>query len=84
VCKIFLELQTAEIQLSPKMVYKNLFLNKYIGEELYTMLFKTIEDRNRLSHVYKEEMYNDVYIHLSSHLNAFKSLLIILNTKNNL
>lgn len=83
VCKIFLELQTAEIQISPKLVYKNLFLNKYIIEELYTKLFNTLEDRNKLSHVYKEEMYNEIYIHLPSHLEAFKNLINISNTNNN-
>jgi len=38
-------------------------------------LFKTIEDRNLLSHVYKEEMYQSVYENLKSHLIAFKMLL---------
>lgn len=79
VSKIFLEFQTAEIIISSKMVYKNLFLNKYLSEDLYLNLFKTIEDRNKLSRVYKEEMYNEVYKNLKEHLKAFQKLLIILN-----
>lgn len=81
VSKIFLELQTAEIQISPKLVYKNLFLNRYINEELYSMLFNTLEDRNKLSHIYKEEMYDEVYVHLPAHLVAFEDLIAILKTE---
>jgi nucleotidyltransferase substrate binding protein (TIGR01987 family) len=79
VSKLFLEIQTAEIIGAPKLVYKNLFLNKYLSESLYLELFKTLEDRNKLSHVYKEEMYNEVYKNLKNHLKAFKQLLVILN-----
>jgi nucleotidyltransferase substrate binding protein (TIGR01987 family) len=78
VCKIFLELKTSEIFISPKLVYKNLFLNRYFSDELYEKLFRTIEDRNKLSHIYKEEMYSEVYKKLETHLAAFKNLLIIL------
>jgi nucleotidyltransferase substrate binding protein (TIGR01987 family) len=79
--KIFLELKTAEVFVSPKLVYKNLFLNNLITEEHYKLLFNTLEDRNKLSHVYKEEMYNEVYQNLALHLSAFQKLLVILNKK---
>jgi nucleotidyltransferase substrate binding protein (TIGR01987 family) len=79
VSKIFLELKTAEIFVSPKLVYKNLVLNKYFSESLYENLSKTLEDRNKLSHVYKEEMYNEVYKNLDAHLTIFQNLLMILN-----
>jgi uncharacterized protein YutE (UPF0331/DUF86 family) len=72
-----LELKTSEIFISPKLVYKNLFLNRYFSDELYEKLFRTIEDRNKLSHIYKEEMYSEVYKKLETHLAAFKNLLII-------
>lgn len=80
VSKIFLEYQTAEVILSPKMVYKSLYLNKLIAEELYFDLCKTLEDRNKLSHIYKEEMYNEVYQNLEKHLIALQTLIIILNS----
>ncbi len=79
VSKIFLELRTAEIFISPKLVYKNLMLNKFITEALYKMLFNTLEDRNKLSHIYKEEMYNEVYKNIEAHLQAFSALLAVLN-----
>jgi hypothetical protein len=58
-----------------------LFLNNLITEEHYKLLFNTLEDRNKLSHVYKEEMYNEVYQNLVLHLSAFQTLLVILNKK---
>ncbi|WP_017258034.1 nucleotidyltransferase substrate binding protein [Pedobacter arcticus] len=83
VSKVFLELRTAEIFISPKLVYKNLLLNKLISEPLYKMLLNTLEDRNKLSHIYKEEMYNEVYKNVNTHLGAFKALLKVLSTNQN-
>lgn len=80
VSKIFLEYQTAEVILSPKMVYISLYLNKLIDEELYFDLCKTLEDRNKLSHIYKEEMYNEVYQNLEKHLIALQTLVVILSS----
>ncbi|MBD3749623.1 MAG: nucleotidyltransferase substrate binding protein [Sphingobacteriales bacterium] len=80
VSKIFLELKTAEIFISPKMVYKNLLLNKFINEQDDHLLFKTLEDRNKLSHIYKEEeIVNDIFKNLELHLSAFQHLILILN-----
>lgn len=78
VAKMFLELKTAEVFVSPKLVYKNLFLNNLITEDLYKILFNTLEDRNKLSHIYKEEMYNEVYKNLKVHSLAFNNLLEVL------
>jgi len=52
-----------------------LFQPSIITENEYLSLFKTIEDRNLLSHVYKEEMFESVYKNIPSHLKAFKMLL---------
>ena len=50
VSKMYLQLKTGEIEISPKQVYKTLFLAKLIDEDLYKSVFQTIEDRNKLSH----------------------------------
>ncbi len=81
VSKMYLQLKTGEIEISPKQVYKMMFVAKLIEERLYTAIFQTIEDRNKLSHIYKEEMYDVVYNNLSSHQNAFEELVNILNGK---
>jgi hypothetical protein len=49
-----------------------------ITEHEFLALFKAIEDRNILSHIYKEEIYQAVYENLKSHVIAFKMLLGIL------
>ena len=77
VSKMFLELRTGEIEVSPKQVYKKMFVTKLIDKDLFEAIFKTIDDRNKLSHIYKEEMYDVVYSNLPQHLNAFARLLQI-------
>lgn len=81
ISKMYLQLKTGEIEISPKQVYKTMFIAKLIDEDLYKSLFKTIEDRNRLSHIYKEEMYDLVYNNLLAHLNAIERLVEILADK---
>jgi nucleotidyltransferase substrate binding protein (TIGR01987 family) len=78
VSKMFLELRTRILTNSPKMVYKGLFQSRLIDESHFLALFETIEHRNMLSHIYKEEMYEIVYADLSKHLLALKKLADIL------
>ena len=73
--KMYLELSEGILSNSPKSVYKSMFQSALITENEFLSLFKTIEDRNLLSHIYKEEMYLAVYENLKSHLIAFKMLL---------
>jgi nucleotidyltransferase substrate binding protein (TIGR01987 family) len=75
ISKMYLELSEGIMSNSPKGVYKSMFQSALITENEFLSLFKTIEDRNLLSHVYKEEMYESVYENLKSHLLAFKTLL---------
>ena len=75
ISKMYLELSEGILSNSPKGVYKSMFQSALITENEFLSLFKTIEDRNLLSHVYKEEMYESVYENLKSHLIAFKTLL---------
>ncbi len=56
-----------------------MFQSALITENEYLALFKTIEDRNLLSHIYKEEMYQSVYANIKAHLQTFKSLVEVLN-----
>ena len=78
ISKMHLELFEGILSNSPKGVYKSMFQSALITENEYLALFKTIEDRNLLSRVYKEEMYQSVYANIEAHLKAFKMLLGIL------
>ena len=79
ISKMHLELFEGMLSNSPKGVYKAMFQSSLITEEEYSVLFKTIEDRNLLSHIYKEETYQMVYLNIQEHLKAFKNLLGVLN-----
>ncbi len=79
ICKMHLELFEGVLSSTPKGVYKAMFQSVLITETLYLALFKTIEDRNLLSHVYMEEMYQTVYANIQVHLKTFKDLVEVLN-----
>ncbi len=79
ISKMYLELFEGVLSISPKGVYKAMFQSALITEDEYSALFRTIEDRNLLSHIYKEEMYQLVYANIQAHLQAFKVLLGVLS-----
>jgi nucleotidyltransferase substrate binding protein (TIGR01987 family) len=78
-CKLYIEINFGEIVVSPKTVYKQLFLERVITEDFYLKLIQTVEDRNMLSHIYKEKMFVNVYQNLNLHLASFKDLYQIIN-----
>ncbi len=65
--KVFLELQTGQIVSNPKGVYRELFLSKFIDQILCDDLFQTLNDRNKMSHIYKEEMFQFVIDNIQNH-----------------
>ena len=76
--KVYLE--TIEDKMfTPKLVAKSLFLTELINEELYLKLMNCIEDRNRLSHVYKFEMFDLIHVQLPNHFQTIQQILQILN-----
>lgn len=81
ISKMRLELFEGILSNTPKGVYKTMFQSVLITEPEYLALFKTIEDRNLLIHVYKEEMYQTVYANIEAHLKAFKDLVEVLSLR---
>lgn len=75
--KIFMEWKAGITISSPKNVYREMLLAKYIDENLCDNLFQTINDRNSMSHIYKEEMFDLILQNIHQHKNAFKRLLIL-------
>jgi nucleotidyltransferase substrate binding protein (TIGR01987 family) len=75
ISKIHVELFHGVISNSPKSVYKTMFQLAIISESEYLALIKTIEDRNLLSHIYKESMYQEVFERLPLHLLAIQWLI---------
>lgn len=79
--KMFIELRLGIINNSPKTVYRTLFTERLIDEKLLISLLKAIDDRNQLSHIYREEMYGLIYADLPEHLAALKALTGILSAE---
>ena len=59
---------------SPKMAIKGLYRTQYIDEQGYEKLLAMINDRNRLSHIYSEEQFNEIYMNLPDYLHLMKSV----------
>jgi hypothetical protein len=60
---------------------KEFFNHNLIGEELYLALMNCIEDRNKLSHVYKIEYFEEVILNITEHYKSIDAALTVLNTK---
>ena len=66
----------SEFFLTPKQNIKELFLHNIIDEEHYLNLMTCIDDRNRLSHVYKLDMFDEIANALPIH---YQSILLAQN-----
>ena len=78
--KTLLEWKNGHLINAPKNVYRELFINHHISEELSIALIETINDRNRLSHVYKEVVFDLVLQYIPKHIQDFLALLEIFKT----
>ncbi|MBS1749096.1 MAG: nucleotidyltransferase substrate binding protein [Bacteroidetes bacterium] len=76
--KLFLESKLGIISNSPKDVYRTMFQNNLIDDKLFQDLLKAIDDRNQVSHIYREETYDIIYKTLPGHLNSLQKLLNII------
>ncbi len=52
---------------SPKDSMKNLFLAKYVDRKDYEELIVMIEDRNMLSHIYRQEYFDKIHAKLKDY-----------------
>ncbi len=68
--KLFLEYKFGDTINSPKLVIKQLFLNKCISESNYLILINAINDRNMLSHIYKFEILGTIQLNFKTYLNT--------------
>jgi nucleotidyltransferase substrate binding protein (TIGR01987 family) len=57
---------------SPKTVIKQMYLTKYINEKDYERLLEMINERNRMSHVYNEELFELIHSKLAEYLQLMK------------
>ncbi|KAA3601414.1 MAG: DUF86 domain-containing protein [Calditrichaeota bacterium] len=79
--KSFLEDVHGLESVSPKSAFKVFFQTGSIDEETCESLFEMINDRNRLSHIYENDIFNEIYKKLPIYLEILKSISTII--KNN-
>ena len=60
--------------ISPKMAMKLLHQTQYVQAEDYETLIEMVNDRNRLSHVYNEDQFNEVYAQLFKYLGLMQKV----------
>ena len=72
--KFYLEKELGIIESSPKQVYRALFTTAIIEESLLIALQKIVDDRNALSHIYKEDFFDKVSAKLPTHAVNLHSL----------
>jgi len=75
--KVLLEWQYGSIVLFPKGVYRELYLSGCFDDTLCHKLFNTVNDRNKMSHIYQEEMFLLIIENLNIHKDAFYNALEI-------
>lgn len=58
--KFFLKEKEGVDEASPKKIIKAYFLQGYTTEDDYLLLLQAVDDRNRLSHIYDAETFNNI------------------------
>ena len=72
--KVFLKEKEGIDESSPKKIIKAYYLAGYASEDDYLLLLEAIEDRNRLSHVYDLEVFNNVLTRLPRYATLFEGV----------
>lgn len=67
---------------TPKLVAKALFLYELINEDIYLQFMNCIEDRNKLSHIYKAEMFELIQMELPGYFQTITKIYQILTQVN--
>nr|MBC7612857.1 nucleotidyltransferase substrate binding protein [Pseudopedobacter sp.] len=78
--KVLLEWKFGTTVTFPKGVYRELYISQCINDELCQNLFQTLNDRNKMIHVYKEEMFLFVIESIDNHKHTFFRLIEIFRT----
>lgn len=79
--KAFLEDVHGLEVVSPKSAFKVFFQTGLVDEEICETLLEMINDRNRLSHIYRNEIFIEIYKKLPAYLKILNSISTII--KNN-
>ena len=71
---IFHNIDTA----SPRETIKEFFLIKAVSDSDFNTLISMLDDRNKLSHIYKEEFFEEIHISLPVYFEVMKRTMNVL------
>lgn len=69
--KFFLKEKEGVDEASPKKVIKAYYLGGYATEDDYLLLLEAVDDRNRISHIYNAETFNNILARLPGYAALF-------------
>ena len=72
--KFFLNKKEGIDEASPKKIIKAYYLGGYTTEDDYLLLLEAVEDRNRLSHIYDAETFNNILARLPGYAALFERI----------
>ncbi len=76
--KVYLETLEQKIY-TPKSTAKDLFLHQIIEEDTYLSFMGCIDDRNKLSHIYKLEMFELIQSEMPTYFQTISNILLALS-----
>jgi nucleotidyltransferase substrate binding protein (TIGR01987 family) len=68
---------------TPKGAIKEFFNSGYVSYEEYELLMQMIDDRNMLSHIYRQEMLKEIHRRIKNHLVLMNKVLEVIENKIN-
>lgn len=63
---------------SPRESIKEFFLIKAVNDSDYNLLIKMLDDRNKLSHIYKDEYFGEIHDKLAGYYTVIKKVLLFI------
>ena len=72
--KVFLNTMHGVDAVSPKSTIKEFYRVSLVNEKEYELLNEMLDDRNRLSHIYNELFFEDIYLKLNDYLVVIKKV----------
>ena len=72
--KVFLNTAHGVDAVSPKSTIKEFYRVDLVNEQEYELLTEMLDDRSRLSHIYNESFFEDIYLKLNDYLVVMKKI----------
>jgi len=72
--KVFLNTVHGVDAVSPKSTIKEFYRVDLVNEQEYELITEMLDDRNRLSHIYNELFFEDIYLKLNDYLVVMKKV----------